>query len=151
MSYSTVITQIDLILKDATGVVDANVFKYLKLTKFFDLYVDAFKDDTNGVIHGYMITRGSIEELPEASRTYKVGTTWIIRGFYSLKADGTSEATFQGIIDNIRDKFRANPSVNSTVLTSDSLQIDANEPRMFGRVLCHYMEGRLVTVEEETY
>ena len=151
MSYSTVIAAIDTIIKTATGVNTPTIYKYVKLATNWADFISAFKDTTNSVIHGYMITRTRIEEVPEASRVNHVLTTWAIYGFYALKSDGTSESTFQGVIDNIRTKFRDDPRLGSTVLTSTPIQADTIEQRMFGDVLCHYVEMRLVTEEEEQF
>jgi len=154
MSYATVIAQIEIILKSATGVDSNTVYKYDKLATNWADYISYFKD-SNNIIHGYAITRANIEEEPEASRVNKSHPIWIIRGFFAYKDHATwtstSEYKFQVIIDSIRAKFRANPSLNNTVLTSSPFQVDIMEPRMFGDVLCHYMEGRLVTEEQETY
>ena len=151
MSYSAVIAEIETILKSATGVVDDNVYKYDKLCRTWKELKDAFEDDANDVIHGYSITRNRVESMPEASRVNHVVTTYIIRGWYSLKDDGTSETTFQGFIDNIREKFRADPRLNNSCLTSTPLQVDTIEPRMYSAVLCHYAEMRLGVEEEETF
>lgn len=155
MSYASVVGEVETILKSATGVVSATVWKYDKLASHMSTYISYFKDTGNNVIHGYTITRARVESLPEASRVNKVISTWIIRGFYSYKDHATftstSEYKFQVIVDNIRAKFRADPRLNSSVLTSTPLQVDVIEPRMFGDVLCHYAEMRLGTEEEETF
>ena len=155
MSYATVIAEIETILKSATGVVATTVYKYEKLATNWADYISAFKDTGNNVIHGYNITRVRIEEEPEASRVNKAFSTWIIRGFYSYKDNATwtltSEYKFQIIIDAIRTKIRNDPKLNASVLTSSPLQVDTIEPRTFGDVLCHYMEGRLITEEQETF
>lgn len=152
MSYTTIINAIDTILKTATGVVGNNVYKYERHTKEESTYISSFRDATNSVIHGYIITRTKIEELPEVSYTTKVFQTWLIRMFYSLGSSGATENTvFQPLIDTIRTKFRADPKIGNTVLTSSPLQVDRIEPLMFGKVLVHYAEMRLVTEEEETW
>jgi len=151
MSYSTVVTAIDTIIKTATGVVDANVYTYDRLAVSWKEYLDSFKDATNSVIHGYAITRNKVEEMPEASRENTINTTWLIRGYYSLGSQGATETTFQGILENIRTVFRNDPRLTNTVLTCTPLQIDIFEARMFGDVLCHYAEMRLVTTEQVSF
>lgn len=151
MSYSTVIAQIDTVLKSATGVVDNNVYKYDRLEREWTAYLSAFKDATNSVIHGYTITRVNWTEIREASRSNLRTTKWIIRGYYSLGSSGETEATFQGIIDNIATKFSEDPRLNSTVLSVESFNLDILEARMFGDVLCHYAEMSLTTEEQINY
>jgi len=150
--YATVATAIDTLLKSATGVIAATVYKYERYTTQDSSYISSFKDTTGNVIHGYIITRTKIEETPEASRTNKESCTWLIRMFYALGSSGATEnTTFQPLIDTIRTKFRASPSVGGTVLTSEPLQVDRIENLMFGSVLVHYAEMRLVTEDEVAY
>jgi len=151
MSYSTVITQIDIVLKSATGVVAGNVYKYDRLSKNWGEYLSSFKDDTNSVIHGYTITRVNWEEIREANYSNKRTTKWIIRGYYSLGGSGSTETTFQGIIDNIATKFASDPRLNSTVLSVESFNLDILEARTFGDVLCHYAEMSLTTLSQINY
>lgn len=152
MSYTTVINQIDTILKSATGVVDANVYKYERLAANEVDYISSFKDTGNDVIHGFIITQTFIRTEAEAPRTNKVYRTFIIRFYYSLGNSGATEnTTFQPLIDTIRAKFDEDPTLSDVVLDATPLQIDRIEPLMFGDVLCHYAEMRIETQEEETY
>jgi hypothetical protein len=150
LNYSTIITQIDTILKTATGIVAANVYTYDRLETTDKGFSDAFKNAGTSLINAWTITRAKVENIPEATRTSKIFPSWIIRGYYSLGSSGSTETAFQGIIDNIFLKFESNPKLNSTVLTS-SLQIDTIEPRMFGSVLVHFVEMRLVSEHESSY
>lgn len=151
MSYSTVIAQIDTTLKSATGVVDANVFKFQKLTRDFSAYISAFADTTNNVIHGYIITRSNFNETREASRSNLRTTKWIIRGYYSVGTAGQTEETFQGIIDNIATAFSADPRLGSTVLSVENFNLDKFDAGMWGDILCHFAEMSLETIEQINY
>ncbi len=151
MSYTTVINQIAIILKTATGVDSDTVYKYERHVKDWATYISSFKD-SNDVIHGYIITRTDVNEEREASRTNKVFSMWLIRCFYALSSNGATEnTTFQPLIDTIREKFREKPKLNNTVLTTNSINTTSITPLMFGDVLVHYAEIRLDTEEEETY
>lgn len=153
--YVSTIAEIETILKSATGVVNNNVFKAEKLTKDWATYLSSFKDVTNSVIHAYIIKRTKIESIPEASRVNEVATTWKIMGFYGYKWNDTftssSEYKFNVIIDAIRTKFRDDPGLNNSVLTTTPIQLDIFEEREFGEVLCHYAEMRLGTTEQESF
>lgn len=151
MSYSGIIAQINIILSSATGLSTAKIYNYDRLSRQWDEYISSFKDTTNNVVHGWTITRNKLAEMPEASRTNTVTTTWILRGYYSLGSSGATETTFQGIIDNIRTAFISKTDLNNSCLTTSPIQVDIIEPRMFGDVLCHYAELRLETIEEVTY
>lgn len=151
MSYTTVVNQIDIILKTATGVIASTVYKYERHTKSWAEYISSFKD-TNNVIHGYIITRTDIDEEAEAPRTNRAISIWLIRCFYALSSNGATEnTTFQPLIDKIREKFRENPRLNNTVYTTNAIRVSSITPLMFGDVLCHYAEIRIETEEEVTY
>jgi len=151
MSYETVINQIEIILKTATGVDSDTVYKYERHTKVWSTYISSFKD-SNNVIHGYIITRTDVEEENEAGRTNKTNSIWLIRCFYALSSNGETEnTTFQPLLDTIRTKFREKPRLNNTVLTTNAIRVSGIAPLMFGDVLVHYAEIRIETEEEETY
>lgn len=151
MSYATVIAQIDTTLKSATGVVDANVFKYQKLTRDPAAYIAAFKDATNSVIHGYIITRVNFNEIREAGRSNLRTTKWVIRGYYSIGRAGATEETFQGIIENIATAFSADPTLSGTVISVENFSLDNFDAGMWGDVLCHFAEMSLTTQEQVNY
>lgn len=151
MSYATVIAQIDTTLKSATGVVDANVFKYQKLTRDPAAYIAAFKDTTNSVIHGYIITRVNFNDIREASRSNLRTTKWVIRGYYSIGSAGATEETFQGIIENIATAFSSDPTLSGTVLSVENFSLDNFDAGMWGDVLCHFAEMSLTTQEQINY
>jgi len=151
MSYTTVINQIAIILKTATGVDSNTVYKYERHIKVWSAYISSFKD-SNNVIHGYIITRTDVDEEAEASHTNKATSIWLIRCFYSLSSNGETEnTTFQPLVDKVREKFRENPRLNNTVFTTNAIRVSSITPLMFGDVLCHYAEIRIETEEEETY
>jgi len=150
-SYATISAQIKVILLTASNV-GLKVYEYDRLESDEAGFKSAFLDTTSGYIRAWTITRTAVVEINEASRRNKVISTWTIRGYHSFQEKGDNlESTFQLLIDNIRGKFRENPSVNSTVETSDPLQVSPIEPRLWGEVLCHYTEMRLTTYEEVTY
>jgi hypothetical protein len=151
MSYATVIAQIDTVLKSATGVVAANVFKYQRLVRDPSLYISSFADTANNVIHGYIITRVDFSENREGVRSNLRTTKWVIRGYYSLGSDGATEETFQGIIENIATKFAADPRLGRTVQSVENFSLDNFDAAMWGDVLCHYAEMSLTTTEEIDY
>lgn len=151
MSYTTVIAQIETVLKSATGVVSATVYTYQVLVRDTAVYISKFKDTTNNVIHGYIITRVNFNEIREAGRSNLRTSKWVIRGYYSIGSAGATEITFQGIVDNIATKFAADPTLSGTVISVENFSLDNFDAGMWGDVLCHFAEMSLTTQEQINY
>lgn len=152
MSYTSIINYIETVIKTVTGVVDNNVYKYEVLAADEVDYINKFRDATNSVIHGYVITRNSFSEVREAGRSNLRTTTWTIRGYHSLSTAGATENTiFQPLVDSIVEAFEADPKLGNEVLSVESINLITFEPRMYGDVLCHYAEIQLTTLEQENY
>lgn len=116
-------------------------------------FLDLFKDPTTGKINGWTITREKMSQAfipgPGVERRH----TFVIRGYFGLKdADGTEE-TFDALVEAIVDIFLPYTTLNGKVEQVEApLQVDiANEPRMFGGVLCHYCELRQVVPETKEF
>lgn len=146
MSYSGILAKLKTILQGATGVSANYVHDYSRHASDWSVFLSLFKDTNK--IHGYEITRRSLLEDAETSRTNKATHTFLIRGYYSLDDSAGTEKTFQGILENIRTAFRNQITLDDTVLYIDPLQIIIFENRMFGSVLCHYTEINLSVTEE---
>jgi len=59
-----------------------------------------------------------------------------------------TETIFQDVIEAIATAFKANPTLNGKAFSSDPLQVDSVGLAMFGSVLCHVCELRLLVQEE---
>lgn len=120
-----------------------------QLSAFRAFYVD------QGVLHAWTITRRSTLETRlatghENERLY----TLILRGYYAFANQDVTRQTldpsylvFEAVVEAICDMFRLIPALGSTVETSEPVQVDVVEPRMFCEVLCHYAECRLEAQE----
>jgi hypothetical protein len=107
---------------------------------------------TNGRLHAWTITRqASTETRLATGHENERRHTLMLRGYYALDDAADSETTFQTLIEAICTAFRTLPNLNSTVATSEPLQVELVEPRMFCEVLCHYAELRLETLEFITW
>jgi hypothetical protein len=103
---------------------------------------------TAGRLHAWTITRqASAETRLATGHENERRHTLILRGYYSWDDAADSEITFQVLIEEICLVFRALPNLNGTVETSEPIQVELIEPRMFCEVLCHYAELRLETLE----
>ena len=103
---------------------------------------------TKGRLHAWTITRqSSTENRLATGHENERRHTLVIRGYYALDDEADSETTFQALIEGICTTFRVLPNLNAQVATSEPIQVELVEPRMFCETLCHYAELRLETLE----
>lgn len=148
MSLSLIRDQIKTILLAVEGV-GTKVHDYERWAKTWEEYLAFFK--SNGLIKGWTITRTSTPEAESTTTTNMRTHTFLIRGYYSLDDSAGTEKTFQDIIENIAAAFRANKTLNGQAFDSGPLQVDMVGNVMFGSVLCHFCELRLLVLEEEQW
>lgn len=112
-----------------------------------------FKDSVTGKINGWTITREKMSQVfipgPGVERKH----VFVIRGYMGLKDTDVTEETFDALTEAILDIFLPYTTLNGKVEQVDSpLQLDiANEPRLFGGILCHYCEMRQVVPETKEF
>ena len=148
MSLSLIRDQIKAILLATSGV-GTKVHDYERWAKTWEDYLAFFK--SNGLIKGWTITRTATSEAKSTTTTNMRTHTFLIRGYYSLDDSAATEKTFQNVIEAIATAFRADPTLNGTAFDSDPLQVDIVGNVMFGSVLCHFCELRLLVQEEEQW
>jgi len=148
MSLSLIRDQIKAILLATSGV-GAKVHDYERWAKTWEDYLAFFK--SNGLIKGWTITRTATSEAKSTTTTNMRTHTFLIRGYYSLDDSAATEKTFQNVIEAIATAFRADPTLNGTAFDSDPLQVDLVGNVMFGSVLCHFCELRLLVQEEKQW
>jgi len=145
MSLNTVRSEIKTILLGVDGV-GTKVHDYVRWAKTVEDYLSLFRSD--GLIKGWEITRDSTAEIKFTLNSNLRTHTMVIRGRYSLDDSAATEKTFQDVIEAIAAAFKANPTLNGEAFSSDPLQIDSVGLAMFGSVLCHVCELRLLVQEE---
>ena len=148
MSLSLIRGQIKTILLGVEGV-STKVHDYERYAKTWEAYLAFFK--SNGLIKGWTITRSSTPEVESTTTTNMRTHTFLIRGYYSLDDSAGTEKTFQDIIENIAAAFRGNKTLNGQAFDSGPLQVDMVGNVLFGSVLCHFCELRLLVQEEEQW
>lgn len=148
MSLSTIRAEIKSILEGVSGV-GTKVYDYERWAKTWEDYLELFK--SNGLIKGWTITRAATPEVSTTPSTNMRTHTFVIRGYYSLDDSAATEKTFQDIIEGIATAFRAKPRLNGKAFSSSPLQVDLVGSVMFGSVLCHFCELRLLVQEEEQW
>lgn len=148
MSLSLIRNEIKLILSGVSGV-GTKVHDYERYAKTWEEYLAFFK--TDGLIKGWTITRTATPELKSTTTTNMRTHTFLIRGYFSLDDSAATEITFQNIIEAIATAFRIKPTLNDKAFDCDPLQVDIVGNVMFGSVLCHFCELRLLVQEEEQW
>lgn len=148
MSLSTIRAKIKAILEEVTDV-GSKVYDYERWAKTWQEYLELFK--SNGIIKGWTITRRATPEISKTPSSNVRTHTFIIHGFYSLDDSAASETTFQDIIENIATAFRSEITLGGTAFDCSPLQVDSVGAVMFGGVLCHFCELRLLVQEEEQW
>lgn len=148
MSLSLIRDEIKSIVLGASGV-GTKVHDYERYAKTWEEYLAFFK--SNGLIKGWTITRSSTPEAESTTTSNMRTHTFLIRGYYSLDDSAGTEKTFQDIIENIAAAFRPNQTLNGQAFDSGPLQVDMVGNVMFGSVLCHFCELRLLVQEEEQW
>ncbi|MEO5341095.1 MAG: hypothetical protein H7837_11375 [Magnetococcus sp. MYC-9] len=109
-----------------------------------DLYVE------NGLLCGWYVRRIATQESSPAVGRRVETHTWLVWGVMALSEDGESELAFDGLIEEIRDRFRADEDLGGDVTTVTQewagMQVDNAEPVLFCGVLCHSVRLLLRTV-----
>jgi len=148
MSMSSIRDEIKSILASATDV-GTKIHDYERWSNTWEDFLQLFK--TDGLIKGWTISRIATPEVNSTPSTNIRTHTFVIRGYYSLDDSAATEKTFQNIIENIATAFRSKPTLNGKALHCDPLQVTSVGTVLFGSVLCHFCELRLLVQEEEQW
>lgn len=148
MSLALIRAEIKSILLAVTGV-GTKVHDYERWAKTWEDYLSLFK--SNGLIKGWTITRTATPEVTSTTTTNTRTHTFLIRGYYSLDDSAATETTFQDLIEEIAAAFRVKPTLNGQAFDCGPLQVDIVGSVMFGSVLCHFCQLRLLVQEEEQW
>lgn len=96
-------------------------------------------------IRGWFVRRVQVRDTGVVKPRRIVVEQFQIRGFMALDDAAQSELVMQGLIDAIRDAFRADPTLGGVISKQGALSAGADQgvrlddfgPVMFGGVLCH--------------
>lgn len=147
MSLAGIKTEIRNIILSVTGI--EKVYEYERWANRAEKFLDLYKD-SNDRINGWEISRRITEEFKESTGSWQRIYSFIIRGYYGIQDEAESEIAFDVLIELIADKIRANPTLNTSCIFHDWLQVDLTEPRIFNNVLVHYCELSLRVTETLT-
>lgn len=109
-------------------------------------------------IRGWFVRRVRVRETGIAVPRYLEVVGWQIRGFIAFDDDGASELVLESLVEQLRDLFRANPTLLDTVTklgllpgNSDrGLQMEDAGPVLFAGVLCNAVRLSLTTTTERS-
>lgn len=112
-------------------------------------------------LRGWFVRRVSTQELGQVYERGIEYTTWQIQGYMAVADDGASALVAQALVEDVREAFRANPTLGDLVasLAGPSqrgeihVQLREFATVMFCDVLCHGIRlelstERYLTVEE---
>ncbi len=152
MSYATIRAAIKSELEDVVGITGG-----LGIVQTFEPHVARIEDVktfftgiNSNLVNGWTISRESVTTLQGSdgfrfSRTHSI----IVRGRFVLQTDGSTEETFQDLIELVLDKFDGNQIiwVKQPEENSQGPQVDIQETELLGSILVHLCEIRF-EVEE---
>lgn len=102
-------------------------------------------------LRGWFVRREAVDEIGAGGHRRIERIRWRIQGVLALDDAGASELAFDGLIDAIRDAFRADPTLGGRLLAgvpegeSSGVQVLDEGPVMFAGVLCHAARLQLET------
>lgn len=107
-------------------------------------------------IRGWFVRRVRVRETGILQPEFLEVTEWQLRGFIGLDDAGQTELVADALIEAVRDRVRANPTLNGTVSqigllrtgTDRGLQLEDFGPVLFGGVLCHGIRFGLTTTTQ---
>ncbi len=98
---------------------------------------------TGGQLRGWHIRRVAMSQVSPAIGRYTIDNRWQIRGFMAIDDSAETELVFDGLIDSVRDAFRADETLGGLIEGTQApaptlgMQLIEHGPVMFADVLCH--------------
>ena len=150
MAYATIRDKIKSEIEEIADI--GVVHSFLRYSKDWATYLSFYRPTGKNYIRGWEITRNTTPEIYDdvnitSRRTY----TFLIKGYGQLDDSASSEKTFQGLLEDICDKFRGNPTLDGAATLSTPMQIILVDNRPFGSILCHYAELSIAITERKSF
>ncbi|MEW5833653.1 MAG: hypothetical protein AB1832_01195 [Pseudomonadota bacterium] len=124
---------------------------YERYAKGMDQLKDFYQAPGLG-LRGWFVRRVAVAERERILPRSNEYTRWRIQGVMAFDDANASELVFDGLIEALRDAFRANDTLNGTVTqcalpdgSEAGLQLIDCGPVMFAGVLCHGARLQLTT------
>lgn len=120
------------------------VHRYERYAKDLSALKALYLSPAHGQLRGWFIRRVKVQETSMTRPRSVELTRWRIQGLMALDDATESELAFDALIEQLRDAFRINGTLNGTVAASGlpdgsetGLQLEDAGPVMFAGVLCH--------------
>lgn len=123
------------------------VHEYVRFSTTWEAFLDHFKD-ADGKINGCVITRVATPSAYGPRNRQEREHQFLIRFYYGLKDDTATELDFQELIEAACTALSADGDLGGWTHAAGPPQVKVVEPRLFGKVLCHYGEIELPVAEE---
>jgi len=145
MTYTDLVGNIKTILDSVSGIGATHNY-YRHITDVTDQKT-AFVSSSK--FHTWLITRSSVESTRYPVKKVLRTQVFDIWGYYAVNDENTAEKTFQGLCDDVLDKFDSidNISVGSNALLIESTDIIQIDHVVWCDVFCYRAQFR-VKVEE---
>ena len=129
-----------------------NVYSYAREAKEQAAFIALFKDTTAGNIHTWMVTRQATVTRDEGVGTYRRIHEIVMMGYMSVNDAANSEATFQGVIEDVCLAFDplALRQYDGAYDWSQPVQVEGPTVLMYSQYLCHAVK-LIHRVEELLY
>ena len=91
------------------------------------------------IINTWMITNPNIINDPEAlGGIIRRHWTFQIEGWYSFNDSGSSETSFDTLVEAIQDKFEGEHNIGGVSYENECLQVESKAVEEFNGVSCHH-------------
>ena len=111
-------------------------------------FLAVFTDPVSHKILGWTITREATPSTWYTSGQAEDSHLWVVRGYAGLSDADDSESAFQDLVETVRATLRHDPTLGGTAEgISGPPAVRLFQPRLFGGVLCHYVEITFIAKE----
>jgi len=149
MSVASIRTDIYTVVAAVTNI--GLVYDRLRYTDEWSKYMDLFKTTVSGLaqVRGWVINYdGMSQEIAEFNPNAFRAQRFKVRGYLSLDDSAESEKTAANLAEAVCNALDDAATLHGgTYYDASQAEIEFFEPRMFGSVLCHYIEIGVTVTE----
>ena len=149
MSVASIRTDIYTIVAAVTNI--GLVYDRLRYTDEWSKYMDLFKTTVSGLtqVRGWVVSYdGMSQEVAEMSPNAFRAQRFKVRGYMSFDDSAESEKTAANLAEAVCNALDDAATLHGgSYYDASQAEIEFFEPRMFGSVLCHYVEIGVTVTE----
>ena len=147
MSEATVRAQIVTRLQAVSTVPDATVYGYMPWVNTWSNFIEKFKDPASAQLHGWTVRRVSETRIRDAAQHELRRYVFRVEGWYGLSGDGSSEITWQAIIDDVFNELEEYLTLSNTVELMQPLTLDILDHHALEGHLSHHAVITIIAEE----